>query len=162
MKQLKSNDVKIVRERWHKEQNYICPLLNKYVELSDVTLDHQHKLKSELPDESGKGLCRGAIHFQANSFEGKVMNSYKRLGLNKFIDLPSLLRNLANYLENNKIHTDEKYIHPSEKIKSPKLKKSSYNKLKKVCKTKMPEYTGNYTKKLKELFEKYEIDPDFY
>lgn len=148
--------------KWHTEQQYICPVLKQPHPLERCVMDHQHKRKDELPDESGKGLCRGVIHNQANSFEGKVSNAYKRYGLDKLIDLPSLLRNLADYLESNKIHCDTKYIHPNEEPKQPKLTKQSYNRLKKVCKTKIPLYTGNYTKTLQLLFEKYKITAEFY
>jgi hypothetical protein len=163
LKQLKWKDVAILKEKWHAEQNSICPLFGKRYELSEVTLDHQHKLKSEIPDESGKGLCRGVIHFQANSIEGKITNAFKRYGGDKHIDIIQFLRNLADYLESNKIHTDEKWIHPSEKPKAPVLMKSSYNKLVKAVagKQKVPKYTGKFTKQIEKLYEKYGVSPAF-
>lgn len=175
--QLKTKDIKYLREKWYNEQEGVCPILGQPFELSCSVLDHQHKLKDELPDLSGKGICRGILHRSANSFEGKVLNSFKRLGLNKFIELPELLRNLAMYLENNKI-TDEseiKYIHPTEEPKKQKLTKSSYNKLHKVLKqqntvlennNKKPKniikYSTNYNKTLEKLFIKHNIEPGFY
>ncbi len=135
--------------------------MKKY-DISEMTLDHFHGLKSELPDESGKGLCRGVLHKQANSIEGKITNAFKRYGGDKHIDLISFLRNLADYLESNKIHTDEKWIHPTEEPKNPKLMKSSYNKLVKAIsgKQKVPPYNGKLTKQLEKLYEKYGIEPE--
>ena len=137
LNQLKQKDVNALKEKWYKEQGCVCPLFGKEYPLDKVVLDHQHKLKAELPDETGKGLCRGVIHFQANSIEGKITNAFKRYGGPDHIDLITYLRNLADYLEHNKIHTDEKFIHPSEEPRAPKLMKSSYNKLVKtiqICK----------------------------
>ena len=163
MIQLEQKEIKDLKEKWHNEQDNICPILQLPFPLESMTLDHLHKLKSELPDETGKGLCRGTIQFQANMFEGKILSDYKRCGLEKMIDLPSFLRNLALYLENNKVQEKELYIHPSEKPKKPKLMKSSYNKLKKLIdgKYKLPKYTGNLTKPLIELYKKYNLEPTF-
>ena len=166
MIQLESKEIKGLKEKWHEEQNRICPLLKLEFDLDVMVLDHQHKLKAELPDETGKGLCRGAIHFQANALEGKFTNAFKRLGLEKYIDMVSFLRNLADYLEHNKIQEGEHYIHPTEKPKKPILMKSSYNKLVKAIdgKQKVPPYKekrGNLTKPLEKLFEKYNIEPEF-
>jgi hypothetical protein len=166
MIQLKQSDLKIIREKWFNEQNGICPLLGNEYPLSEFCVDHQHKLVKELADESGKGLCRGAIQFQANALEGKITNSFKRLGLEKHIDLVSFLRNLADYLENNKIHTDEKLIHPNEAPRKQTLTKSSYNKLVKTIdgKQKVPPYKdkrGNLSKPLEKLFIKYNIEITF-
>ncbi len=163
LKQLKQKDLPALREKWFQEQDQKCPLFGKKYDISEMTLDHFHGLKSELPDESGKGLCRGVLHKQANSIEGKITNAFKRYGGNKHIDLISFLRNLANYLESNKIHTNEKWIHPTERMKSPKLMKSSYNKLVKAIggKQKVPGYNGKLTKQLEKLYEKYGITPEF-
>jgi len=162
LKQLKRKDLKELREKWTEEQDYICPLFGSRYTLDLFVIDHLHKLKAEEPDENGKGLCRGSIHFQANSIEGKITSAFKRLGGNKHIDLPTFLRNLADYLENNKSSTDEKYIHPSEEVKPPKLMKRSYNELKKVIagKQKLPMYNQKLTKALAELFKKYGVQPE--
>ena len=101
-----------------------------------------------------------------NALEGKITNNFKRLGLDKEIDLPSFLRNLADCLENNHLQDNVLYIHPQECKKVSKLKKSSYNKLKSLynLKAKFPEYpkTGKITKKISELFRLYNLDPEFY
>lgn len=164
--QLKSSDLKPLKEKWHDEQKSICPILKKQITLDRTVIDHLHKLKSEEPGIDGKGCCRGAIEFRANALEGKITNNFKRLGLDKEIDLPSFLRNLADYLENNHLQDDVLYIHPQEVKKEAKLKKSSYNKLKNIynLKAKFPEYpkTCKLTKKISELFRFYNLDPEFY
>jgi len=170
LKQLKGKDIAPLRKIWWEENRRICPITQKEIPLSDAVLDHAHKLKSEVADESGKGLCRGVLSRSANAWEGKVLNSFKRVGLHNYTDIISALRNLAKYLECNHIHTDdEKYIHPSEAPKKIKLTKRCYNKLKTIAKKdpkakmdKFPKYTGNATKSLKKLFEKYNIELEFY
>lgn len=163
--QLKYKDIKYLREKIYTEQNGICPILNEHINLEDTTLDHQHKLfKDQELIKDGNGLVRGVLSRKANSFEGKVFNAYRRLGLHKSsCTLPEILRNLADYLEKDNLP----YIHPSEEPKKPKLKKSSYNKLvKEIHKDKpnknIPKYTSNFTKTLEKLFIKYSIIPDFY
>jgi hypothetical protein len=53
-------------------------------------MDHSHDTQH----------CRAALHLQTNAFEGLVFNAYKRcLGWLTDIPLPDILRNLANYLE---------------------------------------------------------------
>lgn len=177
MKELTVKEMKELKEKWYAEELGICPILGQRRHIYEMVMDHQHKKKSENASEDGKGLCRGVIHFQANAWEGKVQNSFKRVGMDKIIDLPSALRNLADYLENNKITQGEHYIHPSERKKAPKLSKRSYNKLVKkytseirdkgistdviVAMVKFPKYTGKLTKKLEKLFEKHDIKPTF-
>ena len=119
LKQLKQKDLKPLKEKWFKEQNGICPLFGKEFPIEDFCVDHFHRrCKSDLPDEeTGRGLCRGCLNFRANSIEGKITNAFIRYGGHEFINLPTFLRNLANYLEHNKIHTNEKFIHPSEEPK---------------------------------------------
>ena len=164
--QLKTGDIKPLKEKWYKEQNGICPILKKEVHLDKMVIDHLHKLKSEEPGIDGKGCARGSIEFRANSLEGKISNAYKRLGLDKEIDLPSLLRNLADYLEHNHLEDDVLYIHPSEVAKTPKLSKKNYNKLAKAykasgAKSKFPDFpsSGKLTKPLEKLFKDFNIGP---
>lgn len=164
LRQLKQKDLKTLKERWYNEQDGYCPLFGNRYPIDDYVIDHAHKLKSELPDETGKGLCRGVIHRIANSIEGKITNSFRRYGGHNHTDLIQFLRNLADYLEKNKIHTEEKWIHPSEEPKPPKLMKSSYNKLVKAVagKQKVPKYTGKLTKGLEKLYKKYGVEPAFH
>lgn len=167
--QLKGKDLKPLREKWWEANGKKCLITGSEIPLSEAVMDHQHKLKSELADETGKGLCRGVLSFQANAWEGKVTNSFRRVGLQKKIDIVTALRNLADYLECNHIHTDDiLYIHPSEAPKKLKLKKSCYNKLVKAIKAdktykkKIPKYTGNLTIPLKKLFEWYDVPVEYY
>ncbi len=165
--QLKSSELKDLRKKWHDEQNGICPILKQEIAFEDTVCDHQHKLKAEEADETGKGICRGCISRYANAMEGKITNNYKRYGLDKYMDIPDFLRSLADYLEHNKIDEEVKYIHPNEAPSKPKLKKASYNKLIKAVdgKQKVPDFKdkkGNFTKPLQKLFEKYDVTPEFY
>ena len=164
MEQLKYKDIKLLKEQLYKDQNGICPILNQKFDVSDFCIDHQHSTSKEKIGVNGAGLCRGCIHLQANSFEGKVTNAFKRYGLYKFdLSLPEVLRNLADYLEQDNLP----YIHPSEKKKLiKKLTKRSYNALKRVYKgnKQFPPYpkTKILSKPLKILYEKYSIEPEFY
>ena len=119
----------IRREQWLR-QNKVCPVLKCRIEYKDAVLDHKHKLKSEAPGIDGKGLLRGVVHRQVNAIEGKIVNFYRRYGLNKEIDLPTLLRNLANYLENPPM-SSIRLMHPSARDVPKKLTRREYNK---ICK----------------------------
>jgi len=163
LQQLEQKDVKPLREKWLKQQGGKCLITGTTITLKDATLDHLHKLKSELADETGKGCCRGVLHHRANSWEGRVTKAYSRSGLKTYITLTEALRNLASYLENNRIHQEVKYIHPSEKPKKSVLTKTSYNALKKISKEKLPAYgKGFFNVKIKESFKKYKLEPKFY
>jgi len=177
--QLNTKTFKDLREKWAKEQNYICPIL-KINSLGDFCGDHCHSSKSDNTFTEYQGGCmRGSINFKVNSFEGKVSNSYIRTGLRNLISLPTLLRNLADYYENNRLHSESiLYTHPSEKPKEAILTKTSYNNLEKCIKEntsknttalrdykKLPKYRPKkqkLTKALQQLFTKYNIEPTFY
>lgn len=163
MQQLKQTDLKPLREKLHQEQQNICPILKQEFDISEMVIDHQHKQKkSDTNGDDGGGMVRGCIQNQANVLEGKISNAYKRYGLRKYISLPDFLRNLADYLEQENLP----FIHPSEKEAPQKLKKSSYNLLKKsyVGRAKFPPYpkTGKMTAPLQRLFERFKITPSFY
>lgn len=165
--QLKGKDVPALRKKWWLENDKKCPVTGNEVPLSETVLDHQHKLKAEEASEDGRGICRGVLCNRANAWEGKIWNSFKRLGLNNFTDIVTALRNLADYLECNHIHDDVQYIHPSEAPKRPKIKKACYNKLvsamkKAADKRKIPKYTGNLSQSLSKLLVEYDIEPEFY
>jgi len=172
--QLNAKSLKELREKWAKEQDYICPILEIYSK-DEFSGDHCHSSKRDNTFTDYEGGClRGCINFKANSFEGKVSNAYIRMGLRDIIDLPSLLRNLANYYEENRLHTEDTlYIHPSEKPKEPILTKTSYNNLKKAIlegnftkdMKKLPKYRDKkqkLTKTLEQLFKKYNIEITYY
>lgn len=163
---LKTTDIKTLKEKWYLEQEQICPILKKGFNLEKMVLDHYHATNSDTIGENGKGCCRGVIEFRANSLEGKITNNFKRLGLDKDIDLPTFLRNLADYLENNHLNDDILYVHPTEVRKEPKLSKRQYNKLQKLYlksgkKKKFPEFpkSGKLTKDLEKLFIEFNLSP---
>jgi hypothetical protein len=116
--------------------------------------------------ENGAGLIRGAIQRHANSLEGKVTNAWRRYNMDRFdITIGDFLRNLADYLERDNLDI----VHPSELPKPKILKKSCYNKLVKAIdgKQKVPDYAEKprkqkLTKELERLFEKYNINVEFY
>lgn len=138
---LKQSDIIPLREKLHKEQNMICPLLKIEVPFDKVVLDHKHKLKDVEASEENGGLVRGAIEFRANALEGKISNSFKRLfGSDESqhpISLPNYLRNLADFLENPPC--EQIYIHPNEtKELRTKASKQDYNRIKKYWKNLYP------------------------
>lgn len=133
--QLNHEDIKPLREKLHKQQNEICPLLKKKIPFDQVVVDHQHMKTSEVLGVNGAGCVRGAIQFQANVMEGKITNAYVRTGLHKSgVPLPEFLRNLADYLEQEPLP----FIHPNEKPKPKKFGKRVFNKLNKAYKLKYP------------------------
>ena len=127
---LTQSELTKIRKKQYQKQKGICGILKIPIKESECVIDHKHKLKSEEcggPD--GLGCLRGVVHRNANTFEGKVVKLYKRYGLSKQIDLSSLLRNVADYIE--KPLMEPKYIHPNEREKRKKLNKTDY---KRICK----------------------------
>ena len=171
--ELKQKDILPLKTKLHKQNNGKCPLLGITVDLSNMTLDHIHKLKSE-SYAVDKGTIRNAIEFRANALEGKITNNWKRYyGADESkhpVDLPTYLRNLADYLEAGALNENGTYhIHPSEVPKAPKVKKSAYNKMVKLFelkypRRKTPEYpkSKKLTKKLEKLFVEFSITAFYY
>lgn len=163
--QLTQKETKELRKKYWIKQGKKCAILRQKISFEDCVIDHKHRKKSEKIGVDGKGLCRGVLHYQANSLEGVILNKYIRYGLHKFISLPDFLRNLAHYLENPII--PQKYIYYKEKPKPKKLGKRDYNRIKKYYfklypkRRKIPVYpkSGKMTKKweklLKEINELY-------
>lgn len=60
-KNLKSSEIKELRNKILKEQGFVCPLCGKTITENDkITLDHQHKIRKT--DENGvDGLVRGVL-----------------------------------------------------------------------------------------------------
>lgn len=168
--QLKQSDIKPLREKLWLLNNKKCPILDKEIPFEMTQLDHNHKSKSE-PFGPDKGTVRYSIDRNQNILLGKIENSVKRTGLSKQedFDLPTVLRNLADFLERGQYKDEEGnyLIHPNEVPKEPNLSKSNYNKLKKLYsldeskKRKFPEYpkSKKLTKELKALFIEYGIEP---
>jgi len=162
--QINWNELKELRHKQWTEQRGVCPILKQAILFEDSVFDHKHITRKEIEEgkvgKDGKGLLRGVLHNQANVMEGKIARLYKRYGLNKFIALPELLRNIASYLENPPM--TQKYIHPNEKLKAKKLGKRDYNRVKKYYfemysrRRKIPGYpkSGKMTKEWEVMIEK--------
>ena len=153
--QLNHKDIKGVRLQLLTEQENICPLCNTLIALEDAVLDHDHET----------GLVRGVLHSTCNSYEGMVKHKFVRSGVHKNTDIVTYLKNLIVYLQK------EQYplIHPNEKPKEPKLMRSNFNKLVRTMKAsgykkKLPTYPKSHkmTKKLKELYEEFNVEPSYY
>ena len=157
MIQLKSKDVKVLREKLLEAQNNICPLCGKTIPSDKAVLDHQHRQKKTDPiGVNGDGMVRGVLCRDCNQVEGKITSALKRF--KQITDTQGKILFLTNLIKYYQKGTTD-YIHPSEKLPKEKISKRQYNKLVKVCKTKVPNYpkTGSLTKTLKSLFEKYNI-----
>ncbi len=161
---LARKDIKAKRKEIFDIQDKKCLICGESVAFEDTALDHQHKLFKDQPLlEDDAGLIRGVLCKQCNSWEGKIVKSFRRMGLHKKDrSMYELLYYLAKYLQM------EKYplIHPSEIEKPKKLSKRNYNILHKKYiqskrKKKFPEFpkSGKLTKKLKVLFEEFEVSP---
>jgi len=157
LKEINHAGLKELRYKQWLKQNKTCPILKQKIEYKDAVADHKHKTKAEKLGEDGKGLLRGVLHFQANSWEGKVTNAFKRYGLHKFdISLPQALINLAAYIENPPMKPE--WIHPNCRPKAKKIGKRDFNLICKYYfemfpkKRKLPMYpkSGKLTKKLEE------------
>lgn len=161
LKQLKNSEVSEVRNQILEEQNGCCALCG--VEISErtgVSLDHQHKLKSNPVGPDGDGLIRGVLCRSCNVWEGRLWNNTSRYRQPESVqDRIDMLEELIAYY---KMGTHD-LIHPSEKPKENKVSKRNYNKLKKeyTGKKKFPEYpkSGKLTLGLQVLFEEYGIAP---
>tara|TARA_B100001996_G_C18334622_1_gene467729 strand:+ start:68 stop:565 length:498 start_codon:yes stop_codon:yes gene_type:complete len=160
--QLEQKDLKEFKRRLHESQGYICPILKMYFPVEQMAVDHKHKRKDDPIGIEGNGLVRGVIMKDANRFEGKVLSYFVRYGLAKYVDLPTYLRNLADYIEEPPC--EQIYIHPKEK-KKEKLGKRIFNKINKEYKKRNPlkkelEYPASKkpTKKIKELATEYKIE----
>ena len=168
-KEMKQSEIKPLKEKLWLANNKCCPVLNKPIVLEKMVLDHAHKaLSDEYSPE--KGVIREALDFRTNAVLGKLENSLKRTGLTNEpgFSIGDFLRNAADYFESGS-YQDENgayYVHPKEVHKEPKLKKMSYNKLKKVYngKAKFPNYpkSQKLTKQLEKLYIKYSIVPEYY
>jgi len=156
---LKHKDIKPLREELWKKNNCCCPICGKDVSVSEIALDHSHDT----------GLIRNTICKKCNSLEGIYKQKWKRQGLMDIIDFGDLLISMGEYLKEDHLP----FIHPSEVPKNPKLQKRSYNKLRSEIQKinnylekplKIPPYpkSKRLTKKLKELYEKIGLDPEYY
>lgn len=155
MKQLKQSEIKDLRNKiLSEDQHGVCLICGNKPKIA--CLDHSHKKKIH-----GSGLIRGVLCSSCNVFIAKSENNCMRYGFSQD-DLPRILREMANYLERDHYQ----YIHPSEKPKPKKLKKSSYNALKRAYsgKAKFPPYpkSGILVKPIKRIYDKLGMTPEFY
>ena len=161
LKQLKTKEIKHVREEILQQQNGICAICgNTIKEKTGISLDHQHKRKKEEIGEDGAGLIRGVLCRSCNVLEGKIWNNTGRyIQPNNIQDRIEFLEKLVLY------YKKENYplIHPSEELKQPKVSKRNYNCLKKAYtgRKKFPEYpkSKKLSLGLQILFEEYDIEP---
>ena len=160
--QLKYSDISIIRKKLLENQQFKCAICGKNIkDDSSITLDHQHKInKNQSIGENGAGLVRGVLCRDCNSIEGKITNALKRYkNMDNTLDKITFLYQLIEYYKKPLTN----YIHPTEKESEKNISKRQYNKLKKIYngKAKFPEYpkSKKLTVKLKELFNKYNINP---
>ena len=155
---LKTKDIKTIKRMLLEKQGYRCAICGKELTLENSVLDHQHKQrKSDKNGENGNGQVRGVLCSDCNVSEGKIWNSTSRFqGARTPQDRINWLKKLIQYYEAGTYP----FIHPTEKVPEKSISKRQYNKLKKVC-PKVPEYpkSTHLTKRLKELFDKYKINP---
>jgi hypothetical protein len=164
--EMKSKDIRPLKEKIWRQNDEMCPVLKKKIPLDKMALDHAHKRNDEEYADD-KGVIRTALDFRVNVALGRLENALKRTGLaqDEDFNLPEFLRNAADYFEAG-AYTDEfgnMYIHPKEVHKEPTVSKRNYNKLKKMYSgnKKFPEYpkSGKLTIGLKALFDEYKISP---
>ena len=175
--EMKQKDIRVLKEKLWLLNDKKCPVLGKAIPLEKMVLDHAHKRNAEAYSPT-KGVVREALDKRANAILGKVENALKRTGLGyeEDFDLPTFLRNAADYFERGAYvdETGDMYVHPSEVPKVPKVSKRNYNILKKLydqepfvpkrkgkVKKTMPKYpvSKKLTKSLQSLFEKYDVAP---
>lgn len=165
---LKSKDLKTLRNKILKENNYTCPILKTPLSENKAVLDHIHKDKKTDDITEFKGVVRNTIHSNANVILGKVENAYKRfLSKDLNISLPDLLRSLADYIEKGAYNDGSLYSHPTEngngdliKMKQIYFSKRLYNKLELECKKekiKIPKYKQHLDEKSYTLLKKYNL-----
>jgi hypothetical protein len=161
LRQLKASEVTEVREEILAKQDGLCAWCgDEITEATGVSLDHQHKKKSDPCGPDGAGLIRGVLCRRCNVLEGKIWNNMTRfMQPGDVQDRIEILKALIGYYECGTYDI----IHPSEKPKEPTVSKRNYNKLKKVYegRKKFPEYpkSGKLTVGLRDLFEQYDIEP---
>jgi hypothetical protein len=157
--QLTQKEIKPLREKLLKENEFKCPLCENHLDESESALDHCHT----------SGQIRGTICKRCNSLEGIFRSRWIRSGVAKKVDFTVYMINLSKYLQQDHYPL----LHPSHAPRPRKLMKQSYNQLKREIEDcnhflkrpiKVPPYpkSKRLTKKLKELFEQFGMFPRFY
>ena len=114
---IKQKDIKPLRERILKEQDYVCPLCKTKIGSEEACLDHDHET----------GRIRYALHRSCNQAEGRIVSWAKR---SRDSDPYHFIRNLvelhAKDYSCNPIHPS----HLSENEKELKRLRKHQRKLK--------------------------------
>jgi 5-methylcytosine-specific restriction endonuclease McrA len=118
MWQAKSKAIKPLRDALLLKQKGKCTICGKPAK--DPTLDHMHQKRVR-----GTGRIRGAVCSMCNTFLARSENNAARHGISNE-ELPNLLRNMADYLEDQK-----RIIHPTEVPKRKKVGTREWNRVKK-------------------------------
>ena len=151
MRYLKRSELKDVKLKLLNQQNYTCPLCGRPITEANSVVDHLHKRKTDPIVEFGPGCVRMVLCNNCNRAEGKIANLVKRFKIpNEYFS------NLLEYW--SKSCTD--MVYPTEVPKEPKIGKREFNRLNKLYKEETGKElvfpkSGKWTKKLKELNEKY-------
>lgn len=140
-----ATEVKAYKEKLIKEQNGIDPILKEPFK-ETVATDHCHDTQH----------VRAALNRNVNAFEGLCSNAYKRcLKWLTDVPLPTILRNLADYYEQDYTHHP---YHPgwikSVKSKFLKLKAAQQDEVLVA----LGSQKGNNLKDRKEKFAKIVLD----
>ena len=141
-----TKEIKEFKEQQIKLQNGIDPILGTPFPLGSICQDHDHDTQH----------CRAALHLQSNAWEGKVINAYTRcLKWLTDVPLPTILRNLADYLE--KDYTSNPYHTGFMKKLKTEFNKLTASQQNEVLKT-LGLSTGSNPKTRKDLFSKVVMD----
>ncbi len=142
-------EVKNIRESLLKEQDNKCLILGIDIKPSrTAVLDHRHD------DEQ---LVRGVIEREVNAMCGAAEGAYKRhLKYWCDIPLPSILRCIADYLENTA--TENRYRHPKWQAKVKTKFNTLNSKQQDAVLIELGSSQGKNLKERKELFNKIVLD----
>lgn len=162
---LKQSQIKEFREKLYNLNNQTCPILKQPLSKERAVLDHIHKQRQTDDITEMSGVIRNTIDKDVNLFLGKIENGYKRY-IRSDIQLATLLRNIADYIENGAYKEDNTvFSHPSEngnsdliKMKKIPFSKRDFNKLNQelVKDNKKPiKHKKFLDSKTKELLDKY-------
>ena len=114
---IKQKEIKPLREKLLKEQDYVCPLCKQKIKSEEAALDHCHET----------GHIRGVLHRACNSSEGRILSWAKR---SRDTDPYHFIRNLVDFhacdFSGNDIHP----THLSEDEKELKRLRKHQKKLK--------------------------------
>lgn len=98
-------ELKDHREMLVEKQGNICQISR--LDMTAPVLDHDHE----------SGLCRMALQREINSFEGKVVNAYKRYVRHLGVDLETVLLGIVDY---HRQDFSDQPLHPSHKTEDEK------------------------------------------